>query len=150
MTANQLSEKVRRHLESSSNISILHEFCQKTQKALPEWKPTSEAKGGTYTHGAQLILMGQRFECSGATSKQEAKKIVAGAAIEYFEKQGVPYFVNRPKNYISLLFTLCAQAGVDPPQYTFNEADKMFGCTVVVHNKSFTVISVNLVSVHIS
>ncbi|KAJ3323271.1 hypothetical protein HDV06_002038 [Boothiomyces sp. JEL0866] len=138
MSESQLGEKVRRHLESSSNISILHEFCQKTQKALPEWKPTSEAKGGTYSHGVQLILMGQRFECSGASNKQEAKKIVAGAAIEYFEKQGVPYFVNRPKNYISLLFILCAQAGIDPPLYAFREGDKMYGCTVSVNNKAFS------------
>ncbi|KAJ3273349.1 hypothetical protein HDV01_004566 [Terramyces sp. JEL0728] len=135
---NELSEKVRRHLESSNNISILHEFCQKTQKALPEWKPTSETKTGTYTHGMQLVLMGQRFECSGAASKQEAKKIVAGAAIEYFEKQGVPYFVHRPKNYISLLFTLCAQAGVEPPQYTYRDVEKAFGCTISVQNRTFT------------
>ncbi len=83
-------------------------------------------KGGvaSYTYGMQLTIAGQIFECAGALSKVEAKKQCASvsfalnltqAAIEYFEKQGVPFFANRTRNYTSLVFTLCQVAGWSPP-----------------------------------
>jgi dsRNA-specific ribonuclease len=133
-----IAQKVRRHLESSQNISFLNEYCQKTARPLPEWTPVSTpgALSVGYTHGMQLLIDGQRFECNGASSRQDAKKSCASAAIEYFEKIGVSFFLQRERNYTSLLHQLCQARGIENPSYTLNGATS-FSCVVFVYDQNF-------------
>jgi hypothetical protein len=85
----------------------------------------------------QLSMCGQKFECSGAANRQEAKKSCASAAIDYFEKQGVPFFLERDLNYVSLLFQLCQAASISNPIYNSLGVSTMFRATVQVYNHSF-------------
>jgi hypothetical protein len=121
MDSQELSRKVLAHLEGSQNISFLNEYCHKNKVALPEWKPTGKPMHGNapYLHGMQLNILGQRFEVEGAQSKNDAKKACAAAAITFFESKGLPGFVNRYHNYVALLFQLCQQIPISPPEYFF-------------------------------
>ncbi|KAJ3372375.1 hypothetical protein HDU91_003615 [Kappamyces sp. JEL0680] len=93
----------------------------------------------------QLTIMGQVFECSGAQNRNDAKKMCASAAIEYFEKQGEPFFVNRTRNYTALVFTLCQLANWDPPTWDMFSgiSPGMYGCNCVVNGKPYTALEEN-------
>ena len=80
---NDLAKKVQVLLESSQNISFLHEFCHKQKLSLPEWKPISRPAIGQhpYLHGMQLSIIGQKFEVHGVPNKSDAKKACAAAAM---------------------------------------------------------------------
>jgi dsRNA-specific ribonuclease len=137
-TQDEIAIKVRRILEASQNISLLQEYCQKTQRPLPEWTPfsTPGSSMAGYSHGMQLLIDGQRFECQGASTRQEAKKSCATAAVEFFEKQGVPYFLKREHNYISLLHQLTQAASIPNPVFQA-EGTIAFMCYVSVNGDKF-------------
>jgi hypothetical protein len=136
--SDEIAIKVRRILESSQNISLLQEYCQKTQRPLPEWTPFSTPGSNLagYSHGMQLLIDGQKFECQGASTRQEAKKSCATAAFEYFEKQGIPFFVKRDHNYISLLHQLTQAASIPNPVF-HAEGTTAFRCYVSVNGDKF-------------
>lgn len=70
----EIANKIRRNLESSQNISLLQEYCQKTQKPLPEYFPVQNNSPNNPVFGMVLLVAGQRFEASGATNLKDAKK----------------------------------------------------------------------------
>ena len=146
MDGEVLSKKVQAHLESSQNISFLNEFCHKFKVPLPEWKPSAKPGHGNipYLHGMQLIIMGEKFEVAGAQNKQEAKKLCATAAIEYFEKQGVQAFVNRFHNYVSILFQLCQAVPLTPPEYSYKKEGSGFIGECKVNDTVYRVIYINI------
>lgn len=115
-----MEEKVRRHLQASDNISLLNEFAQKTAICTSQLtqpcqygQPPLRLKvgvgntGGVYEHMVQLRIANQEFSHSGLLNKNDCKKLVAEQAVRYFEEQRVPFFLARPRNYISLLQSLC-------------------------------------------
>lgn len=140
-----MEDKVRRHLQASDNISLLNEYCQKSGIALPRWTCTSKPKLGGYEHAVTLKLADQEFShavtnqliSQGLSNKNDAKKLVAEQAVHFFEREKVPFFLARPRNYVSLLQSLCQINGIAVPFYDVEASGSGYIATVSVSDRQY-------------
>jgi hypothetical protein len=109
------SQDVKKYLESSQAVSLLHEYCQKHQHALPVWDSGKK----------QLTVLGQRFTCV-SLSQKDAKRRCAVAAVNYFQKLDIPFFLEHG-GYVQLIHQL-SQLCKEPVKFEFHGAQGQFVC----------------------
>jgi dsRNA-specific ribonuclease len=133
-----VEEKVRRYLEATDNIAILNEYCQQRGAELPQWSSTSALCGGSYQHSVTLQVGSDKFAKGGFSKKTDGQKYLAEQAIMYYEKQKIPFFNAKARNYVGILQQLCQQQELKMmPVYDIVANTSGFSGVVKVGNHSF-------------